>query len=397
MYEETKLSDQAQKIEEALLAVPPRYDAADEIFANNSITKEELSKIASDLIDECSFSEQYNYRDDLKELVEDNTITGNIYKIMQYLFSKGYDPNVLADSDTSCAMNTIRYIDYPEGLAPRLMRLFMENGGDPNLVVEQETIFEEIDFAAGFDEYMSRSTVYCWLVLMAYGGRLGKEKYLPLTMREGLDVSIFKRFEDYSYYKIVPEEKWPGRSGYWKILIYDTSRGDTPKLVASSTYRYVDGDLSELLQDELLDAEEDNGKADNSQIEKAGEPESDDVPISEEDFLRKIGKMYSEYAAEDIQCHMEPDFRYSSFFVLSEMTSANEYVDYITAKIQTFKRKNIVIKTKIMHIKGSGKPCLVLDQQDSDIEPGCLTADRSKNGLIARMDIMPCSFYELIP
>ncbi|MBR4401584.1 MAG: hypothetical protein IKT09_07900 [Synergistes sp.] len=260
MYKETKLSEQAQKIEEALLAVPPRYDAADKIFANYSITKEELSKIAYDLLDECSFSEQYTYGDDLKALVEDKTVTSNIYKIMQYLFSKGYDPNVLADSDTSCAMNIIWYIDYPEGLAPRLMRLFMENGGDPNLVVEQETIFEEIDFAAGFDEYMSRSTVYCWLVLMAYGGRLGKEKYLPLTMREGLDVSIFKRFEDYSYYKIVPGKKEPERSGYWKILIYDTSICDTPKLVASSSYRYMDGDPSELSQDELLDTEENNGR-----------------------------------------------------------------------------------------------------------------------------------------
>ena len=113
--------------------------------------------------------------------------------------------------------------------------------------------------------------------------------------------------------------------------------------------------------------------------------------------MRKIGKMYSEYTSEDIQCHMEPDFRYSSFFVLAEMTSANEYVEYIAGKIQTFKRHNVVIKTKIMHIKGSGKPCLVLDQQGSDIEPGCLTAKRSENGLIARMDIMPCSFYELIP
>ena len=35
------------------------------------------------------------------------------------------------------------------------------------------------------------------------------------------------------------------------------------------------------------------------------------IPISAEDFLRKIGRMYSEYATEDIRCHMEPDFRYN--------------------------------------------------------------------------------------
>ena len=36
------------------------------------------------------------------------------------------------------------------------------------------------------------------------------------------------------------------------------------------------------------------------------------IPISEEDFLRKIEKMYGEYAIEDIACHMKSDFRYNS-------------------------------------------------------------------------------------
>ena len=34
------------------------------------------------------------------------------------------------------------------------------------------------------------------------------------------------------------------------------------------------------------------------------------IPISEEDFLRKIEKMYGEYSIEDIRCHMKSDFRY---------------------------------------------------------------------------------------
>lgn len=60
MYKETKLSEQAQKIKEALISVPPRYDAADRIFAEYPITKEELSKIACDLMYKC-LDEQYLY------------------------------------------------------------------------------------------------------------------------------------------------------------------------------------------------------------------------------------------------------------------------------------------------------------------------------------------------
>ena len=53
------------------------------------------------------------------------------------------------------------------------------------------------------------------------------------------------------------------------------------------------------------------------------------IPISEEEFLRKIEKMYGEYAIEDIACHMKSDFRYNSFWVLEEMKTAARYVDYI--------------------------------------------------------------------
>ena len=119
------------------------------------------------------------------------------------------------------------------------------------------------------------------------------------------------------------------------------------------------------------------------------------IPISAEDFLRKIGRMYSEYATEDISCHMEPDFRYNSFWVLEEMTSAEQYVDYITGKIQTLKKENIVIKTSMMHIRDWGEPCLVLEQ-GPDIKT-CLFVERSKNGLIAKMDMMPKGFYKLVP
>ena len=119
------------------------------------------------------------------------------------------------------------------------------------------------------------------------------------------------------------------------------------------------------------------------------------TPISEEGFLRKIEKMYGEHTIEDIRCHMEPDFRYSSFWVFEEMVSAARYVDYITGKIQTLERENIVIKTQMMYIRGTGQPCLVLRQPDT--EPICLIAERSENGLIARMDMMPAGFYKLVP
>ena len=103
------------------------------------------------------------------------------------------------------------------------------------------------------------------------------------------------------------------------------------------------------------------------------------IPISEEDFLRKIEKMYGEYAIEEIACHMK---------------TAARYVDYITAKVQMLKKEKIVIQTEMIYIRGTGQPCLVLRQPDT--EPICLIAERSPKGLIARMDMMPAGFYRLV-
>ena len=105
--------------------------------------------------------------------------------------------------------------------------------------------------------------------------------------------------------------------------------------------------------------------------------------------------MYGEYSIEDIRCHMKSDFRYNSFWVFEEMKSAARYVDYITAKIRTLERENIVIKTGMMYIRGTGQPCLVLRQPGT--EPVCLIAERSPKGLIARVDMMPAGFYKLVP
>ena len=115
----------------------------------------------------------------------------------------------------------------------------------------------------------------------------------------------------------------------------------------------------------------------------------------QEEFLLKIEKMYSEYTVEDIRCHMEPDFRYSSFWVLPEMTSAKEYIEYITEKVKTLKEINSVVTTRMMHFEDSGELCLVL-KQDSVSEAVCLIVERSANGLIARMDMMPAGFYKLL-
>ena len=169
-------------------------------------------------------------------------------------------------------------------------------------------------------------------------------------------------------------------------LTFSTNHGEVEK-GHSCSYFYC-GDTEVPPDDKSTEADLKKGST--------GECRPDAVPVSEEAFLSIIAKMYSEYAGEDILQHMELGFRYSSFWVFEEITSAKGYVEYITGKMQAIKKAKAAVKTKMMHIKGSNKPCLVLEQQ-SGAEPACLTVERSQNGLIAKMSMMPSSFYKLIP
>ena len=180
------------------------------------------------------------------------------------MFSKGYNPNLIVN-DYECAMACIPDITYPDGLAPRLMRLFMENGGDPNIVRYpnlkryRESIFECVHNAVTKDKNFSRSYVYCWLVMMAYGGRLRsyyEENYLPITMYDDLDVSIFKHFEDYAFYEVIPHEPPLSQPPFWKMLIYETMKCNIniKYLVASYSYENeipTDTDIYMLMDESL--------------------------------------------------------------------------------------------------------------------------------------------------
>lgn len=389
MYVETVLSKKAEELEKALCTIPTNYDIAEEILLNNDITPEEMSKVACNLLDKC-IDEQDEYWKNVDYLIDDETLCSNIYKIMKYLLRKGLNPNITIDDASESVLSNIRFLIYPEGLAPRLMRLFLENGADPNIVVENESEFETIDFAVSYDEYMNRSSVYCWLVLMAYGGRLGAEKYLPIKMHGNRDISIFKRFEDYPYYEVIPTKREGNYWGCWRMHIYEAYE-DTKILVAS--YGDLEGECADGHPNEML--QPNNHESDDIGEESQETERVDAEPVDEEEFLNKISKIYSQCTTVDIYPHMELNFHYSSFWVFSEITSAAEYVDYITGKAKALKESGKMVKTKIMHVKGSGKPCLVLEQEGNN-DPACLMVELSPNGLVVRMDMMPCSFYTLV-
>ena len=141
------------------------------------------------------------------------------------LIEQGLDPNLVVNDDNP--IWNVMWIDAPN-IGASVMRLLLENGGDPNhyLSSEGETVFDYISFKVSYDEYTHDyfHTVQCWLVLMGYGA-CWKDGEIPLAMLNGNSVEIFKKFELYDY-TIEPLPQEPGKYGCWIMHIYNVETNE---------------------------------------------------------------------------------------------------------------------------------------------------------------------------
>jgi hypothetical protein len=102
----------------------------------------------------------------------------------------------------------------------------LEHGGNPNLVVDGESVFSDYDFEVMFRINEGENVAYiikCWLVLMSFGGRFS-DGSLPVNMAEGYTPDIFKNYEKFSW-NIEYIEKRQDSPDQWTMHIYETATG----------------------------------------------------------------------------------------------------------------------------------------------------------------------------
>ena len=209
-----------KQIKEVFEQEPSNLDEIRNLLSLRELTREELADLAISFTDDC-FCE---YRDALDPEVESVTIenmhSNYIIEAINMLLEFGLDPNAIFDNDN--VLWNAMWIDSPN-VAASLMRLLLENGGDPNhfIPAEHDTLFEYIAFKVSYDEYTHDyyHTVQCWLVLMAYGA-CWRNGEIPLTMLGNKSVEIFKEFEQFDY-EIEPLPQEPGKYGCWIMHIFN--------------------------------------------------------------------------------------------------------------------------------------------------------------------------------
>ena len=208
-----------EKIKKIFDEKPVAMDEIRSLLSSREFTKEELAEIANYFTDHCFCEYRDALNPEIDEITLENMSSNYIIDAISLLLEFGLDPNVIVNDEN--ALDNAQWIDAPD-VGATVMRMLLENGGDPNLWIptEPETLFEYVAFKVSYDECAEYFNIFqCWLVLMAYGGCWSNGE-IPITMLGGKTVDIFKNFELFDY-AIEQLPKEPGKYGLWRMHIYN--------------------------------------------------------------------------------------------------------------------------------------------------------------------------------
>ena len=106
----------------------------------------------------------------------------------------------------------------------------------------------------------------------------------------------------------------------------------------------------------------------------------------EKDFLQKLAEAYTKYDASIIEPYLAQNMNYTSMWVFHEMTSKQEYMDYLIGKLQTMKRTNKTFDFKIVAGRMHSKALL------ADANAG-FVVDFDEHGKVKKLNITAPEFF----
>lgn len=197
----------------------------EQFIFENKLTSEEITISATELAYDCMLEiELSNYQEN--NPTADKLISSNFIDLFDLFLKHGLMPNYTYNKNATeqrNIMDAMLGIDNGD-VAPIIMRKLLEIGGNPNLKLEEGTLFRLIDFDIIFDvTELDNKRLFdiefkLWILLMGYGG-YATQGTEPVDMKQGYSFEIFKNFENF-YYNIEFLEK------DWIMHIFDIETND---------------------------------------------------------------------------------------------------------------------------------------------------------------------------
>ena len=219
------MQDKTQRILEEMLQLPPDMTGLRALLEGEKPTSEQLAMTANQFMEIGCWREvdEFVYAHGRQPEPAELHST-YIFSLMQLLLEYGLNPNLVIDGDN--VMEWMGFVDFPY-VSADTMRLFMEHGGDVDLIIAGDTMFRPIDFDIVFgaieqeDRQYYDCQVHLWLVLIGYGGML-PENVCPLKMKNGKSPEIFRQHERFDW----EIERTSAVEAGWIMHILDRETGE---------------------------------------------------------------------------------------------------------------------------------------------------------------------------
>lgn len=122
--------------------------------------------------------------------------------------------------------------------------------------------------------------------------------------------------------------------------------------------------------------------------------------LSKEDALRAYAAMMNTLDASKFEPLLAEDYHYASQWVFAEIESKQNYLDYITAKLQAVKDTGAKVWAEMGEIEesfavlahGCGDPCVIMAQGEKHRVAAVVLAE-VKDGKIRRLDMYRPDLY----
>lgn len=241
---ELPLNKSEQALLELLMEIPPKLEVAESQIRKTGLDQESITKVGIRYVGACffEFGDTMAGKDEYEQYIKENRATmiapklhsTYLYDVAKFLLGYGLNPNTIFEFAHSQynIMDQLHFVDN-EYLAADTMRLFLEHGGNPNLIVDGKSIFEQIDFDIWFGSYEQYDRwrydqwVHVWMVMVAFGGEIaGKgpmvETFKEYESNEMFDLSKLRDHRNYYYGLSIENEERAlhvyDKETFWKVV-----------------------------------------------------------------------------------------------------------------------------------------------------------------------------------
>ena len=201
---ELQMNAVSQKLLDNLLNVPPNFSSASRLIQTEAYSAEDITKVAICYAEAC----MYNVGDLISEnsakpiVLDESSFPDGIipgltstylYDVIKFLLPHGVDANAVFSSAHGQynLMDSLFFVDN-EYVAADTLLLLLENGGNPNLIVDGESIYDRAEFEVWFGsiEQTTRwaydAWMHLWFVLLAFREKIdGKDLEIQLFREYG--------------------------------------------------------------------------------------------------------------------------------------------------------------------------------------------------------------------